>query len=175
MLNDSLADNENKNKNKHDHGGNGIDFIAQKSAGVLQNAEMNLLSLAELSGGPEYADMWQRRIGAAYRRQEPAAPVSAKMQTPVSTESANMQSPVSPELAKTKAPFAASRFVSGIPKTDHWIRLEKDYFATVEGAEELLFNAPLSAVEQEDGYLLIHGAKEDISGFLKEIRSRVKA
>ena len=118
--------------------------IAAKATIALQNVEMNLLALAQQSGGTAYADQWQRQIIGAY------------------------QTDFVPE-----APTPASKFVSGVPKGQHWIRILAVELAPVSELEQLLTEAGLSAEAQEDGYLLIHGEREKISGFLKNIRQKV--
>ena len=44
--------------------------IEAKVMPILEGVEMNLLALAEMAGGGDYADSWQRRIAEAY--EEPA-------------------------------------------------------------------------------------------------------
>jgi len=114
--------------------------VAMKTTTILQNVEMNLLSLAEAVGGVEYADGWQKRIDGAYQ-EEAAAP-----------------------------PRPVSKFVSGVPKGKHWVRVQATELAAVQEFETLLGEFALSALAQEDGYMLIQGDKENVSAFLKEIR-----
>ena len=113
--------------------------IGTKIAAILQNVEMNLLSLSETSVGREYADEWQKRIDGAYREE-----------------------PVSPSPKPS--------FVSGVPKGKHWVRVQTAELTAVGELQKLLGDFALSALTQEDGYMLIHGEKEDVSAFLKEIR-----
>ena len=115
--------------------------ISAKSMAALEKAEMNLLSLAELNLGRETAETWQKRIGEAYKKPS--------------------EKPAAP---------AASRLASGVPKGDHWVRIQSHYLDTVEGAKELLEKTTLAAIDQKDGYLLVHGRKEDVSALLKELR-----
>jgi len=122
------------------------DGISAKTLPLLENAEMNLLALADIHLGREAAEKWQRRINTAYHEQQPPVIVS----------------PV-------------SRMASGIPRGDHWIRVKADYLDTVDGAKELLEGYAVTVITQEDGYMLIHGRKEDVSAFLSEIRERQKS
>jgi len=115
--------------------------VADKTMVTLENVEMNLLALAEINFGSDTAESWQRRISESYQEQ-PSSPLS----TP------------------------SSRIASGVPRGDHWIRIQSDYIDTVEGADELLEASAVSIIRQEDGYILIHGRKEDVSAFLGEIR-----
>ena len=120
------------------------DEIAMKTSMALQNVEMNLLSLTEELSGRETAEAWQRRIIEAYQR-EP--------------ESRGEQE-------------AAGKFVQGVPKDKYWIRLRKDY---IEAAGSVSLEAfRLAAAEQEDGYLLIYGAKEDVTAYLGVIREKTR-
>ena len=103
--------------------------ISAKAAFILENVEMNLLSLAEIEFGADYAETWQKAIIGAYR--EKAAPISA------------------------------SKFTSGVPKGEYWIRVQ---------TSELTAFTPeafgLSVMEQKDGYTLIYGKKDNVTAFL---------
>ncbi|MCL2696228.1 MAG: DUF2096 family protein [Clostridiales bacterium] len=66
---------------------------------------------------------------------------------------------------------SASRFVTGVPKDAYWVRVQADYPSQADVAPETF---GLTAVAQEDGYLLIYGRKEDVSAFLNEIRERIR-
>ena len=111
---------------------------------ALERVEMNLLALAEIEFGREKAEMWQHKINSAYRD----------------------------EIAQRPPSRQANRFGSGMPKGDHWIRVQSDYMDTALGARESLEGCGLSLIKQDDGFLLIHGRKEDISAFLKGIRKK---
>jgi len=123
-----------------------VDEESESKAKIaLENVEMNLLSLAETNLGVEAAETWQRRINSAY--QEETAP----------------QAPA----------VSAPKFGTGVPKGDHWVRLQSDYLDSVEGADKLLAGFAVSVSKQEDGYLMIHGRKEEVDAFLKELRQKV--
>jgi hypothetical protein len=111
---------------------------------ALENVEMNLLALAEINLGAHAAETWQQKIRSAYQE----------------------------ETAAGVAPVSAPMFGSGVPKGDHWVRLQSDYLDTVEGAEKLLEGFAVSVIKQVDGYLLIHGRKEGVSAFMKELRQK---
>jgi len=118
--------------------------IIVKTGGALENAEMNLLSLAESAEGREYSEYWQRRVIAAYQE----------------------------EITDTSV--AAPRFVPGLPKGDHKIRMEASYLEEIGYDKQGLESHSLTSVTQEDGYLLIHGKKTDVTAFLEEIRKLVR-
>jgi hypothetical protein len=124
----------------------GNNDIATKIMIAIENVEMNLLALADIYLGREASEEWQRKITKSFDAQ------------PARTSSA----PV-------------SRIASGVPRSDHWIRIKSDYLDSVEGAMEMLEETSLSAIAQDDGNILIHGKKEDVSAFLKSIREKVKA
>ena len=54
--------------------------LEDKIAPVFERVEMNLLALAEMAGGMEYADSWQGRIAGAYQAPAQAPPAAAKIQ-----------------------------------------------------------------------------------------------
>jgi len=118
--------------------------VAAQTMAILQSVEMNLLSLAEMGVDSAYADAWQGRIAQAYQEESAQA-----------------------------AP-AAVRFVTGVPKSEHWIRMQASELAAIEGADDRLAALALSARPQEDGYILIHGKKEAVSAFLNEVREKVR-
>ena len=116
-----------------------------KTLSIFQDAEMNLLSLAEADFGTEYAENWQRKILAA-----------------------GME-----EVVRT-APESASKYIAGVPKTADWVRIQLPELDAVENLQALLEEYSLQTQPQEDGYLLIHGEKANISGFLKAVREIIK-
>lgn len=113
-----------------------------KILAILQDAEMNLLSLAETNFGAAYAEDWQRRMAVAGA-------------TPV-----------------TKPNESASKFVAGVPKGVHWVRIRQSELEKLPDAEFSRFS--LTAMPQTDGYLLLYGEKTNIAAFLKEMRKVYK-
>jgi hypothetical protein len=73
-----------------------------------------------------------------------------------------------------KGPVPKAHYVSGIPKGEPWIRIQPSVLASEEEINSLLLQYSLAHRQQEDGYWLIYGNKEDIRGFLEEVRKRVK-
>ena len=117
--------------------------VAGKAGFILENVEMNLLSLAEIKFGPEYAETWQKAIIAAYK--EEIAPIASA---------------------------AASKLVSGVPKGERWIRVQTSELAAFYEHEPdktpEVFD--LTAVGQKDGYTLIYGKKENVASFLNQMK-----
>ena len=119
--------------------------LTTKAMAALDIVEMNLLSLVEKFINTESADTWQLKIKEAS--------MDKNTQT-------NVEAP-------------ASGVYHGVPKGEHFIRLKIDYLDTLEGASELLERFSVTTRKQEDGFLLMHGKKEDISAFLEAVRDRV--
>lgn len=115
--------------------------IGMKTMTILQNAEMNLLSLAETGVGADYADTWQKALNDAYQNKVTKA-----------------------------APGYKPTFIPGIPKGEHWVRLQTDELADVSELDAMLGEYALTSAGQPDGWLLVHGKKEDVSSFLKALR-----
>ena len=65
-------------------------------------------------------------------------------------------------------------FVAGVPKGDHWVRVETKDLFEIEGVERRLTERSLTVRKQDDGFTLIHGKKEDVTGFLSEIREEIR-
>ena len=124
----------------------GDNDIATKIMISIENVEMNLLALADIHLGREASESWQRKIEDSFEKRAPHTPAAR-----------------------------ASRIASGVPRGDHWIRVQSDYLDSVEGAMDMLEQSSLSTITQDDGNILIHGKKEDVSEFLKNIREKVKA
>jgi len=129
--------------------GDDID-IAAKAALALENVEMNLLSAAEIKAGADYAEMWQKKIIEAYKE----------------------------DIVKP-APVSASRLVSGVPKGEHWIRVQTseltEFYKQIPDKPPEAFG--LAALGQGDGFTVIYGKKENVTDFLncmKQIYKRDK-
>jgi len=120
--------------------------LPAKAMAALDIVEMNLLSLIEKHINAETADTWQRKIKEAYMEQNTHT---------------NVEAP-------------PSGAYPGVPKGEHFIRFKMDYLDTLEGASELLERFAVKARKQEDGFLLMHGKKEDISAFLEAVRDKVR-
>ena len=67
----------------------------------------------------------------------------------------------------------ASRYVSGVPKDRYWVRLKTGDIAEGAGLDGLLKELNLETRTESDGYLLIHGRKEDVKTLLNNIRQKI--
>jgi len=117
--------------------------VAMKVTTILQGVEMSLLALAETDFGADYADGWQRKITGAYM-----------------------------EEAGSDKPAPVSRYITGAPKGDRWVRIRPADLA-IPDFGSLIGGFSLSCAEQEDGWVMIHGEKEKVSAFLEAVRGKV--
>jgi len=78
--------------------------------------------------------------------------------------------------ARRQAPekvAVSSRFVTGISKGEHWIRIKiSDLIADSDLAESAK-KLNLSCKQQDDGYLLVYGNKENVKTLIREVSSRI--
>ena len=65
-------------------------------------------------------------------------------------------------------------FVAGVPKGAHWVRIETKDLFEVENVQQRLDGQNLTARKQDDGFTLVYGRKEDVTGFLSEIREEIR-
>ncbi|MCL1831113.1 MAG: DUF2096 family protein [Oscillospiraceae bacterium] len=115
-----------------------------KAMAALQNVEMNLLSLAEIEAGNEYAEGWQMKIIEAYTSDVKAPPSSS-----------------------------AAGYIVGIPKGVYWVRVQEEYLKDITDIAALLDEFTLSSKSQDDGYILVYGKKDNVSLFLASVREAV--
>lgn len=66
-----------------------------------------------------------------------------------------------------------AKYITGVPKGESWIRIKTSGLMASGEVEGLLEQNRLSSITQKDGYLLVHGRKEDIASFLKAVRRKV--
>jgi hypothetical protein len=110
----------------------------------LEKIESNLLYLAESDIGKAYAEKWLKKIYEARRS----------------------------EVEKRKTYQA--RFISGVPKNEHWIRIKTSDLMKDQDRKRLLDKFNLSSKPQNDEYVLIHGKEENIRKFIKEVGKKIK-
>lgn len=110
----------------------------------LSNVESNLMYLTESDLGKKYADKCLERIHEARQRG-----LGEKVTVP-------------------------SKFVSGVQKGEHWIRINISNIISNKELDSLLKKLNLSSKPQEDGYVLVHGKEENVKAFIKEISERIR-
>jgi hypothetical protein len=62
-----------------------------------------------------------------------------------------------------------SRFISGLPRDQKWIRVKPLVSLPLEKLQQLAEKTNLSCKVQEDGHLLVYGKAEDIKEFVKKM------
>ncbi|MFH0897557.1 MAG: DUF2096 family protein [Candidatus Bathyarchaeota archaeon] len=117
--------------------------ISEKIEIYMESLESNLLYLAESNVGKDYADEWLKKI---YRAQTEKTP---------------------------EPPAASTRFVSAIPKGEHWIKINLLGLMVDKDVCELLKTLNLSSTAQEGGYLLVHGKEENVKTFVKKVGEKI--
>jgi hypothetical protein len=70
-------------------------------------------------------------------------------------------------------PAQAPRFVLGVSKGDHWIRIKVADLLSEGDLKEMLERLNLSAKPQEDGYLLVYGDEGNVKTLVREIRKKI--
>jgi hypothetical protein len=65
-----------------------------------------------------------------------------------------------------------SRFVSGLPRDQKWVRVEPTELP-IETLKELANQADLSSRTEKDGHLLVFGKDEDVKNFIKKMASYI--
>lgn len=109
----------------------------------LEKIESNLLYLAESDLGKEYAEEWLKKIYEARKK------------------------------GLNKRTTLPSRFVSGVPKNEHWIRIKTADLIDDQDLEVLLDKFKLSSKTQKDEYILIHGEEKNVQNFIKEVGKKI--
>jgi len=117
--------------------------IATEIELYIEKVESNLLYLAESDIGKEYADECLRRIHDARRK------------------------------GLSEKPKVTSRFVSGVPKGEYWIRIEASDLISNREIDKLLAKLNLSSKLQENGYILVYGKEENVKAFIKEVGEKI--
>lgn len=111
----------------------------------IDTVEINLLSLAETEQGAKYADECMRRIYDARMKG-----VNGKIIVP-------------------------TKFVAGVPKGDHWVRIQVTDLLTTKELDQLLSTHQLSSKPQENGYVLIHGSQENVKALIRAMSQKLQS
>ncbi len=69
---------------------------------------------------------------------------------------------------------AGSRFVSGVAKGEHWIRIKTSNLIADSDLAESARKLNLSCRQQEDGYLLVYGSKENVKTLIREVSTKIR-
>jgi hypothetical protein len=112
----------------------------QKIEEYLQNIESKLILTGQELFGEEFVEEWTRKL-----------------------QEAGKEGYEEEKSAKT------SRFVPGLPKGQHWVRVQVSQDISRKTVEELAERNKLSHKAQKEGYILVYGDKELVKSFVKEM------
>jgi len=79
--------------------------------------------------------------------------------------------------ARREAPEEAavsSRFVPGIAKGEHWIRIKTSNLIADSDLAESAKKLNLSCKQQDDGYLLVYGSRENVKTLIREVSTKIR-
>lgn len=110
----------------------------------LENVEAQLLSIAQERVGQEFTAKWIEKIDQARRE-------------------------VSEENEKE-----TERFVTGLPKGKHWVRIRISEDASKREVEKLAKESGLSCKMHKDGYMLVYGDDENVKVFVKKMAEKLR-
>jgi hypothetical protein len=111
----------------------------------LSSVEANLITEAQKKFSPEKIDEWLRRLDAAGC--DTCAPCGVCV--PAEKEE--------------------SKFVTGVPRDQKWVRVEPLVSLPAEKLKQLATETSLSYREEDDGHLTVYGSAEDIKKFVKKM------
>ena len=106
----------------------------------LGNVEFHLIFVAQEKFGSEFVERWMKKLEEARRGK-----VEGKAE-------------VTP------------RFVPGLPRGKHWVRIQISKDTPREDIEKLVKENKLSRKMQKNGYMLVYGNDESIKSFVKSLR-----
>lgn len=116
---------------------------------LLGKVESYLIFVAQERFGSSYVDLWMRRL-------EEAGFDAAKTQ-------------------KTKPKKeAANRIISGVPKGEHWIRVQTSRGTLKKDIQKLAEESGLAHKMQKNGCMLVYGRLESIKVFVKKMADKFR-
>lgn len=110
----------------------------------LLNIESNLISITKEKFGQAFMERWIKKLEKARKKEEP------------------------------KVETATSRFIPGLPKGEHWIRVLPSDEILEENVAKLADELELSYKMQNDGYILVYGDKKKIKDFVKKMAEKCR-
>ncbi|MGD8505143.1 MAG: DUF2096 family protein [Candidatus Bathyarchaeota archaeon] len=111
----------------------------------LGNVESHLILTAQNKFGSKFANHWLKKLKEA--REKPGE------EKPVET---------------------ASKFVPGLPRGQHWVRVQVSTETPKEEVEELAQESGLTWKMQDDGYMLVYGEREKLKHFIKKTAAKLR-
>ncbi len=112
--------------------------------GYLMEVESTLINTAKEKLGSACAEEWVNRLDKARKEDE------------------------------ERADAAPSRFIPGLPRDEHWIRILPSDELLKEDVERLADELKLSHRIQEGGYILLHGDEEKVKEFVKKMAEKCR-
>jgi len=110
----------------------------------LGNVESYLIFAAQENFGSEFVERWMRKLEEARR----AVKVQGKAEAP--------------------------RFVPGLPKGKHWVRVQISEDTSREDIQRIANENKLSCKMQKNGYMLVYGNSESIKTFVKKMAEKFR-
>lgn len=123
---------------------------APKIEEYLGSVEAYLITEAQKHFAPEKVDAWLRFLDQTMTSQ-----CSSCTQTCV-----------------VDKPESGSRFITGVPRDQKWIRVEPLPSLPLEKLEELATQTNLGFREEKSGHLIVYGQAEDIKAFVKKMTAQ---
>lgn len=117
---------------------------SQKVEAYLLNLESYLVSHAQKKFGDKYVEEWLRRLDEASKKPH----------------------------EEEEEQEAETRFATGLPREQKWIRVKPTAELTLERIKALAAESNLSFNVQSDGYLLVYGEDERIKEFVKKMATK---
>jgi hypothetical protein len=105
----------------------------------LENVEAQLISIAQEKAGQEFVAKWIKKLDETRRQ-------------------------VSEEQEES-----SSRFVPGLPKDKHWVRVQIADGMPQKEVEKLAEENLLSHKMQKDAYMLVYGDDENVKAFVRKM------
>jgi len=111
----------------------------------LGNVEAHLVLAAQAKFGSEFVNRWMKKLKEA--REKPDVEMPAE---------------------------TASKFVPGLPRGQHWVRVQVSEETPKEEIEELVKEIGLACKMQDDGYMLVYGEGEKLKYFIKRTAAKLR-
>jgi hypothetical protein len=110
----------------------------------LLDVESRLMNMAKEKFGQDFMESWAKKLEKA-RKEE-----------------------------KQEAKSTTSRFIPGVPKSEHWIRVLPSEDVLKEDVKKLAEELGISWKIQKDGYILVYGSKEKVKEFVKKMAEKCR-
>jgi len=110
----------------------------------LLDVESNLINMAKEKFGQDFMESWIKKLEKARKNRKP-------------TDEA-----------------VVSRFISGLPKSEHWIRVLPSEDLLKEDVKKTAEELGVSWRMQKDGYILVYGSKEKVKIFVKKMAEKCR-